>query len=259
MTEARAGRGDRFLEIVLFSGDVVRFRNFEFVRAVKHRYVLMHYGLAALSITVLDLRSNDHPLSTVEFMQHVALSLLVAMMVLVLVPVLGMVTLKRRGGVLRIKAPILLFAAATLGVATGQSTLYFVTGTPPSGVAVLLVMVLFYYLLGEVIYSFCLLVVVPRVLRDMRGEGAAEEVSEDADGRGGPIVIKGERFAPEALCCIRADGNYILVRTQDRRVLLPGPFGPVADGLPSDLGMRVSRSDGWRGRRWRGCIARGGM
>lgn len=244
MTEAGDGRADRYLEVVLISGDVVRFRNFEFVQAIKHRYALVPYGFAALSITLLDLRSNDETVSMVAFMQHVATSLLAAIMVLILVPVLGMVTLKRKGGVLRVRASVLLIAASAMGVATGQMTLYYVEGTLPGGLARLVVMVIFYYLVGEVIYSWALLFVVPRMLRDMRGATAQEENSPDsADGRSGPILIKGERFAPETLCCVRADGNYILVRTLDRRVLLPGPFGPVADALPADLGMRVSRSD----------------
>lgn len=234
----------RGLEIVLFSGDVVVFRNYEFVRAIWHRYIMIHYAIVALGITLLDIRSGPHVLTLVEFMQVVVASLLAALCVLILVPVLGMATLYRDGGVLRIRASLLLFGANAAGMIIGQVTLYLLTGQTPRDLMTLLAMTLFYYLLGEVIYHYVLLVIIPRVLRDMRGEWDDAPGGEDgAEAEDGSILIRGERFDPATLWHVMADGNYIHVRTAERRAFLPGPFGPVVARLPDHLGMRVSRSD----------------
>lgn len=242
---------ERRLEIVLFSGDVVVFRNYEFVQATWHRYLLIHYALGALLLTLLDIRSGDYDVSLAAYMQVVFTSLVVFLLVLIMVPALGMALLGKDGGVLRIRASWLLFCSTVLGIIAGQIALWLITGNTPRDIATLLAMVLFYYLLGEIIYHYILLVIIPRVLRDLRGEWDDAPGSLDgaeAEAEDGSILIRGERVDPAMLWHVMADGNYIHVRTAERRAFLPGPFGPVVARLPDHLGMRVSRSD-WVARR----------
>ena len=238
---ARPAFRDRWLEIQMFSGDVVAFRGTEFLRVVVHRYLLAHYVLVALGIALLEVRSGNYDMTGVEMMQVVVISITVAVVILVALPALAMVVLPMPSGVLRLRSSVLQVSATVLAVGTGQVALVTISGNWPAGFVPVLVMTVFYYLLCEAICHYVMLVVVPRVLRDMRGDVPQRPRSAPEDG--GVITIRGERFAPETLFHLRADGNYIHVRTTDRRAFLPGPFGPVVDSIPEELGMRVSRSD----------------
>lgn len=236
---------ERRLDIVMFSGDVVRFRGNEFLRAVVHRYMLVHYMLIALVISLMGVRSGDYVVSDVEKMQIVFASLAAAVFGIVLVPGLGPMILRRRGGVLRLPFSPVQFVATVMGVVAGQIALMLITGESPRNLWTLVVMTLFYYLFCEAVCHYVMLLVVPRMLRDMRGGAGSAVGAEDAadDDLVGVIVIRGERIPVGEICGIRADGNYIHVRTRDRLFFLPGPFGGVIQALPCDLGMRVSRSD----------------
>lgn len=242
-TQATIPFRDRRLEFALFSGDVVGFRGGEFLRSSVHRYLVMHYVFLALAISLMEVKSGPYPLTGVEITQVVAASLAMSVLVLVVLPAVRLQFWPGTGPVLRMRSTPLHILATVLSVFAGQVALYLITGNTPHGVWTILVMILFYFLLCEAFCHYLLLFIVPRVLRDMRGtvprRGGRVTLGE-ADGA---VVIKGQPFAPAALWHVGADGNYILVKSADGRAFLPGPFGPVVEALPDELGMRVSRSD----------------
>lgn len=238
---ARPAFRDRWLEIQMFSGDVIAFRGTEFLRVVVHRYLLAHYVLIALGIALLEVRSGNYDMTGVEMMQVVVISISVAVVILVALPALAMVLVPMPSGVLRLRSSVLQVSATVLAVGAGQVALVTISGNWPAGFVPVIVMTVFYYLLCEAICHYVMLVVVPRVLRDMRGDAPQRPRPQPEDARA--ITIRGERFLPETLFHLRADGNYMHVRTTERRAFLPGPFGPVVEAIPEELGMRVSRSD----------------
>lgn len=245
----------------MFSGDVVRFGPFEFVSTLFHRYMIIHYILLYFFVITFDTRSDHAKLFVDERARNIALSIVCGVLMLMLVLVALVVEyISYRWGTVRIKASPYLLAAVTIGI--GVDILISNESLMPT--AKLLVLVVYYFVLIEAFAHMLMLVVVPRVLGDLRGRrpGALPKtvvpVAEpqrvwEADH----VEIGGKRIKPDTLIRIMAEGNYIRIITKDERIYLPGPFGAVVDPLPEWLGVRASRSD-WVAARAAQAIRRDG-
>ncbi|MEZ5753811.1 MAG: LytTR family DNA-binding domain-containing protein [Paracoccaceae bacterium] len=241
------------LEVTLLSGDAVTLHGKEFFRVARHRYILLNYLLLALVISLVNMKTGDYAYSMAIQAQVTLAGVVFGICCVLAVPTFRWWQLRRTGGLIRLHASPLL-AVAVCATVFGTQGLLGLAGMKPYGIGAVLVMAGYFYVISEVFFHFLALVVLPRVLRDLRGTemrpergartGAGGEVPRRAEREAAPtITIKGEPFRAAALWYVRADGNYILVRSEDRRAFLPGPFGPVVDALPEALGLQVSRSD----------------
>ena len=254
-----AGAG-QVLELVTFSGDVIGLRRFELPRAALHRYMLIQYLLIAMFVAAMEIRKSDLFVNLAEVVHITLICMAVSVLFLLLMPDVWALIRRRRGGVVRVRVSILTAIASVLGVGTGQLAFDELVGRAPVDLPALLFMMVFFFVLIEVICHYVLLVVMPRVLRELRGEPRVKprppEAAVQAGGLppDGRIVVQGETFDAATLMHVMADGNYVHIRTTGRRAFLPGPFGRVVARLPESLGLQVSRSDwvarsavvGWR-------------
>ena len=235
------------IEVILFSGDSILLGPFEMLRALLHRYMLVHYILLGFFLTLVDTRTGIPRTAVNDRAVIVLLSVIGGLLLLLAVTVVvDLIALQRRR-VLRIAASPVLAAVALCGVVIGEVGEYLHDGyrTPLAQAAVIYV---FYYVLVETVAHFVVLVVIPRILRDLRSGEAlpapAPAVMQPVTPEVPDLVeIGGQRIPTRELVRISAEGNYLRVQTLRERFFLPGPFGRVVDLLPERLGVRVSRSD----------------
>ncbi len=243
---------DARLEIVLFSGDIVAFGRGELARGLLHRYVLIHYLFLCFFLSIVD-TSSGQPIAMMEERAIIIASGVVVAVVVLLLVALVLDQIAARRGRFCISASPFLFTAAAIGVFVGDvAELWIVENSTQlwlrSGA-----LALFYYILAEAVAHLLMLVVMPRVLRDLRGyvpspvEPAVSvpplAMFPVADAAVDQLEIGGRLVNAQDLIRITAEGNYLRVLTQQDRMYLPGPFGVVVDPLPEQLGVRVSRSD----------------
>jgi hypothetical protein len=246
------------LYLRMFSLDVVCFQRYELLRAMIHRYVIGYVILVAAVISLLDLRGSMEPMPPwISFFVH-SVSVLVATMVN-----LAVVTWKewRHDGRSRLvvtASPILMLGSFA-GVMCAEAISQLWLGYAGLGLGQIAVLWIFHYFLAEVFVGLVIFLLVPKVLSDLRGvpirsiadshRFVQDDVPPESVQPPQAAVlpdwaeIGGKRIAVSDLLHIEAEGNYIRVTTAQKRLYLPGPFGPVAEALPPELGLRVSRSD----------------
>ena len=235
------------LEVILFSGDSILLEPFEMLRALLHRYMLVHYILLGFFLTLVDTRTGIPRTAVNDRAVIVMLAVTGGLLLLLAVTVVLDLIALQRDRVLRIAASPVLAAVTLFGVVIGEVGEHLRDGhsTP---LAQALVICVFYYVLVEMVAHFVVLVVIPRILRDLRSGKAppatAPAVMRPVTAEVPDIVgIGGQRIPTRELVRITAEGNYLRVQTLRERFFLPGPFGRVVDLLPERLGVRVSRSD----------------
>jgi DNA-binding LytR/AlgR family response regulator len=235
------------IEVDLFSGDKVVLGPLETPRFLLHRYMLINYVLVAFCLTIIDTRSGLPSNGLQDQALLVTIAMAGAIALLLLVAVLLDMIARRRKRVLQIAASPVLAVAAVIGVLTGDIAEYAIVGYRTS-LARSAVLMVFYYVVIEMLAHLFLLRTLPRVLRDLRSRGAAKGTLPVAPPRIAADVpdvvdIGGQKIPTKDLVRITAEGNYLRVQTVQSRLFLPGPFGRVVDQLPEQLGVRVSRSD----------------
>lgn len=246
------------LYLRLFSQDVVCFQRYELLRAMIHRYVIGYIVLVGMVISLLDLRGSIQPLPPVASVIVHSISMIVATTVH-----LAMVTWKewRHDGrfPLVVNASPILLVGTFAGVMCAEAISRIWLGLPGLALGQIVVLWIFHYFLAELFVGLVMLLVVPKVLSDLRGVPirSVEDSHRNTQDSLPPdtvlrtqasvvpdwVEIGGKRIAVSDLLHIEAEGNYIRVTTAQKRLYLPGPFGPVAEALPPELGLRVSRSD----------------
>lgn len=233
------------VQVIMFSGDIAKFGPFELVRSYLHRYMVIHYVLLCFFVTVVDTRSSTAIMPMQERARDIAISVLLGVILLILMA-LVLEYIGYRRGTVRIKGSPFLLAAAVIGVLADAVVSKEAAQPWPR----LIAMMIYYYIVVEALAHLLALVVIPRVLSDLRSRKAPTKplVEEPALGKvhvgdNDQIEIGGRRIAAESLVQIIAEGNYLRVVTMEERMYLPGPFGAAVDPLPERLGVRVSRSD----------------
>lgn len=241
------------LEIVMFSGDRIEFGRHELARALLHRYVLIHYVFVCFFLTLVNTRSRLPVMRMNEQAIIVVFSVLTAVSLLILV-ILALDELARRRGRLTVVASPFLLAAAVSGVLAGDVTELALIEGGVQRWARTAALALFYYILVEAIAHVVMLVVIPRVLRDVRAQapqGPEPSVQADPEAIGTAaqkevqdhVDIGGRKIRFATLIRITAEGNYLRVVTSQERLFLPGPFSAAVQALPEQVGVQLSRSE----------------
>lgn len=260
---------NRNLYLRLFSQDVVCFQRHEVLRAIIHRYVIGYILLVWVVVSLLDLRGIMQPIATWESAIINCSGVMLAIMVYLGVASWREWRHRGRSPLVVNVSPVLMLGSLA-GVVWAEVMAQLWLGYPALAWGKLAVLWMFFYFLSEVFISLVMFFLIPKVLSDLRGvpirsvteshrftiedlpsapvaEPAAvpEAVSATTPAAERPVWsdIGGQRITLADLRHIEAEGNYIRVSTTKKRMYLPGPFGPVAESLPPDLGMRVSRSD----------------
>jgi len=240
MADAGSARG---VEVALLSGDRMQFDRFELPRALVHRYMLLFYVILTVALSQLQLYELIKSLSPAGRLTVVAATQFAGIASILFV--LICVELLQKPGT-RIVLSASLFAYCAAGISTIVSE-FFVASPPKDTLSGMIHFVVIWgsiYVITEIGIHYVMLQIMPRALRDLRGvDGRAMRVAKLPGRR---IEIKGQLFFPEEILRISAEGNYIRVVTRSTAHFLPGPFGPVAEGLPPEMGLQVSRSD-WVG------------
>ena len=228
------------MEMVLFSGDRVRFRRMELPRGMLHRYALMFYVGFAVILGQFPMFNETLDMSLLERLGVTMLAVAVAVLAAMLWFWLG--EWRQPPGTRReLNASTMLIGLSGISTMFIAYVCYVMPGHPFPRPLHLVAIWSWFFLLAQIFTHYFLLVLMRRVLMDMR-KADPEEVALDPV-EAAFLDIKGARVQMESLCRIAAEGNYIRVITDGAQHFLPGPFGPVAAALPRGLGMQVSRSD----------------
>lgn len=242
----------------LFTQDVVFFQRHELPRAALHRFVAGDYLVLLVVLSVFSLGGGLQPMSNLTAIALQGVKLITTMGVC-----LGLVYLLelRHDGKrpLQVPASAILIVATLVAAVVGQAMIAIWLQLPALPTGQMIMLWLFQYFVAEVFVCLVMYLVMPRVLSDLRGveiRSVAESYrfgtqTVQPDAALIPAVaeqnqwseIGGQRIALADLRHIQAEGNYIQVTTTQKRMYLPGPFGPVAESLPAELGMQISRSD----------------
>ena len=242
----------------LFTQDVVFFQRHELPRAALHRFVAGEYLVLLVVLAVFSLGGALQPMSNLTAVALQGVKLITTMGVC-----LGLVYLleQRHDGKrpLQVPASAILIVATLVAAVIGQALMVIWLGLPKLPLGRMFMLWLFQYFVAEVFVCLVMYLVMPRVLSDLRGveiRSVAESYRfgtqtiqpeaappPEAAEHGQWSEIGGQRIALSDLRHIEAEGNYIRVTTTQKRLYLPGPFGPVAESLPPELGMQISRSD----------------
>ncbi len=249
---------NRNLYLRLFSQDVVCFQRYEVLRAIFHRYVIGYVLLVGVVVSMLDLRGVMQPIATWQAAIMNCTGVMLAIGVY-----LGVATWREwrhdgRSPLVVNVSPVMMLGSL-VGVLWAEALAQVWLGYPALTWGKLAVLWMLFYFLSEVFISLVMFFLIPRVLSDLRGvpiRSVTESYRFTQDDLPPDTVppppagvvpdwaeIGGKRIAVSDLLHIEAEGNYIRVTTAQKRLYLPGPFGPVAEALPSELGLRVSRSD----------------
>jgi hypothetical protein len=238
------------VEVVLFSGDRMLFDRFELPRALLHRYMLLFYAVLTVGLSQLQIYELLKPLSPAERLAVVAASEVAAILTIILAIVVLEVT-QQPGKRRVLKSSLFSFVAAGISTVASEALVDSPSKSTVPGALHFLIIWGSIHVIMEIATHFVILKIMPRILRDMRGDGA------DGIGLQVPpssrIDIKGQEFFPQDIQRISAEGNYIRVVTFGGSHFLPGPYGPVIDSLPPKLGLQLSRSE------WVGAVAVAGL
>lgn len=227
------------IELVLFSGDRVRLRRGEVPRILFHRYALIFYLVFALALSQLRMFNEMLTMSPLERLALVALGL--AGVILPTTLRFALTERRQKAGsidVVNVSGHLLAFTLVSAFLCVHLA--YTMPGRPYPKPIHFVSIWLWFYVLAEILTHCFLLVLVRRILADIRGTD--RDVALDPT-EATLLDIKGARVRLSDLSRVAAEGNYIRVVTAGAQHFLPGPFGPVADALPEAIGMRVSRSD----------------
>lgn len=228
------------LDVVLFSGDRVRFRRMELPRGLLHRYALVLYSGFAVILSQVPMFNETLDMNLLERLGITVLAVAVAVLSALLW--FWLAELRQPPGTRReMRVSPVLFVLSGLSTVAIVYLAYVVPGHRYPRPLHFIAIWFWFFLLAQIFTHYFLLVLMRRVLLDMR-KSDPEEVALDP-GAATVLDIKGVQVPLAALCRVAAEGNYIRVVTDGGQHFLPGPFGPVAEALPPGLGMRVSRSD----------------
>ena len=233
------------LEVLLFSGDRVRLRRMELPRGMLHRYTLVLYFGFTVILSQIPMFNETLAMTFVGRLGITVMA--VAVGVLAALFWFTLADLRQPPGTLRrMHVTRLLIVFSGISAVVCAYLAYVVPGNPFPRPLHFLAIWSWFFLLAQIFAHYFLLVLMRRVLQDMRRTETQEVAIDPVEGT--LIDIKGTRVPVEALSRVTAEGNYIRVITTEAQHFLPGPFGPVAEALPQGLGMQVSRSE-WVARR----------
>ncbi len=232
----------------MFSGDRIEFGRFELFRALIHRYVVIHYVLLCFVVTLVHRRNVPRAWGLNEQAIIIVASVVVAVLFLLLL-VLVLDHIASRRGRLTVKASPYLFVLAVCGLLAGDAAELLIVEGGIQRLIRTVALSFFYYIVAEAVAHLLMLLVIPRVLADLRTrkpQPQALPTTEEIPAQSDPqdhVEIGRRRVKLESLVRISAEGNYLRVVTTQERMFVPGPFSAAVEGLPESVGVQLSRSE----------------
>lgn len=199
------------------------------LRALRHRFVLAHYlfflVMAGPVLVVLPFLDGKDPFAAVTVLATVAGVLVVVAYVALAAPFAG------PSGRIWLSPALLLATAVMQKVGLGVQA---ILGEDEMGVSHPLVWLVHYAAL-EGIAALLLRGPMRRAVAVL-AKGRAEAVKYAV------LMLGGVPVSPLSVLRLEADGNRVIVVTQDGRYLVPGPFAAACAAMQGADGMRVHRS-----------------
>lgn len=229
------------LRLRLISGDSVTIDTADVTRIVRHRLSLFFFTAVVCLMLALDIRGEDR--AFVFWQDAIYFGLLKA------IPVLGIVAAiiflrwrNRTEQVVTVHLSPLLAAAAALIVASGETVIWVEGLTVLDQPMQLAVLWFLLYAICEaetVIYcSF----VLPHILNELHGQRDPAAPPQTAPIDRAKLRINDVVLDPATVRHVRAEGNYVDIRTDSERHYLLATFATVIDGLAGQDGRQIHRS-----------------
>jgi hypothetical protein len=271
--------------VKLISHDYLHLMPGEANRVMRHPYMMLFYlGLAVL-FTIANWTGTT---AVVPIEQRIAIYLL-AILIGAITVFLSFALIRK---VSTAKAPMtislspIMFLAVVVGTSAVEALSRPLTQGTDSAPSQFMVLLVFYYLMTELLLLFTISYIGPRILSDLRGvpirtlsesapQSPTPEVATAHDGADRPaapnkpptvlspahlsivppapaelqLLATGEkRFVVSSLLRLHAEGNYVKVTSLSESHLVSGPLGELVAALPDGLGCLVHRSDWIAGR-----------
>ena len=231
---------DRGIDIVMFSGDRIAFGRFELSRALFHRHALLYYVIITGVLSQLELFQPFETMTGGQRLTSVIISILSAL-VGVHASVLAVELFQKPGTRPVVHGTWVILVASGLSTLVTEWYVRIHLGDGIPGLLHFLIIWTCFFIIMQILSHYVMVRMIRRILRAMRRVG--DVPAGDRSSADETILIKGQSLKPGEIRRITAERNYIRIVMVDRQHFLPGPFGPVIEGLPRGLGLQVSRSD----------------
>lgn len=233
--------GPERLKLQLISGDSVSLARSEILRALRHRLSLFYFSAVTCMLILMDLHGAG--LQTM-FWQD-AIFYVTLKVGSVLFVALALTILRLRGGKAGVMTVHLSYLTCIIAIGmVGAGELMVRVnggerlGTPPLFVA----MFILYWVITEVETLLYCTVILPRILQDLRS-GVPQTQPATTTGPTGQLIEIGPLLIDTAtICHVRAEGNYVDIRTDTDRHYLLATFSTVVASLDQQDGQQIHRS-----------------
>ncbi|MEY4981849.1 MAG: hypothetical protein RIR62_115 [Pseudomonadota bacterium] len=251
----RSQDAPRDLLLRLASGDRLRLSDRELWLALRHRNTLFYFAGVVAALILIDVRGEGRDYAIWQSALFFAASQSVA----ILCVALGLTVLRRmsrRTDALPLHLSPFAAVAAVFMVVTCEVSIHLAGGRVLETAFEYLILWFFFYVLAELELMGAILLVAPRVLADLRARGISAppapalapparppaRAARIADATGGMVVIGELQIDPATIRHVRAEGNYVDIRTDSARHYLLGTFATVVAALGPQHGRQIHRS-----------------
>lgn len=233
--------GPERLKLRLVSGDSVTVARSEVLPVLRHRLSLFYFTAVICLLILLDLHGiGRHMLFWQDAIFVVALKI-----GCLLIVVLTLTILRKLGGKGRVVTVHLSFLTCIIAfgfVAASDLMVRYRGGEVLDNVALFVALFVLYWVITEVETILYCTLVVPRILRDLRSGSTNSRPVPTTGSQAQPIEIGTLSIDPAAICHVRAEGNYVDIRTETDRHYLLATFSTVVSALEHEDGRQIHRS-----------------
>lgn len=231
-----------WLKCQLVSGDSVTVARSEIIPALRHRLSLF-YLTAIISLKiVLDLRGIDRDM----VLWQDAMFFVVLKLGLVAGGAAGLHVLRwrmRRAPVLPVHMSVLTVMMAAGMVAGSEIVIWYRGGPILANAALFVALFLVYWTIIEIEMILYCTWIVPHILRDLRSRDPAAARFDSIGSAPAPAIRIGDlSIDPATVRHVRAEGNYVEIRTDMDKHYLLATFSTVVAGLDGQDGQQIHRS-----------------
>lgn len=226
----------------LIGGEEVLLTERELWLGLRHRDTLFFFAGVVAFLMVLDVRGEGRNYALWQCALFFAASQLLAVVSVSIVLSL-LRSLHRTPDPLRLHLTPFAMMAAAFMTLTCELSVYLAGGRVLDSALELAMLWFLFYALGELQAIMLLTMIAPRVLDDLRGRGISTAEAEPPEAEATDAVMVGDlRIDPATIRHVRAEGNYVDIRTDSARHYLLATFATVVAALGPEHGRQIHRS-----------------
>lgn len=226
----------------MVSGDDLILADTEILTALRHRNCLLFFTAVIAFLMIIGVR--DEARNFLPWQNALFLGLLQVVAVTGIAATLATLRLLRKAEVVTVHMTPLVAMGAAMMVAASESMVALSGGPMLDSLFEYLILWFLFYTIGEIELVVLCTVIAPTVLHEIRNRPdlAAQPAPAPSAQGGGALVLGDLRLEPATIRHVRAEGNYVDIRTDTHRHYLLTTFATVLSALDGAQGRQVHRS-----------------